>query len=160
MPGAISYNIHYRITGTTAWSNTTAIANSVTITGLTPGLTYEYQVQAVCSATSHSVYSTTQIFTMPGIASVNSIDQDLLNSLTIYPNPTTNEATICYTLSSSTAVSISLYSIVGSELQDIVTFAKQAQGSHTADIQLPAPGVYFVKIIAGQFSATRKIIKL
>ncbi|MEI8280109.1 MAG: fibronectin type III domain-containing protein, partial [Bacteroidota bacterium] len=60
--GAISYNIQYRIVGTTTWSNTTSATNSVSISGLTPGSNYEFQVQTVCASSSSS-FSTSGTFT-------------------------------------------------------------------------------------------------
>ena len=55
--GAISYNIQYRIVGTTAWSSTTSTTTSKSITGLTPSSNYEWQVQTVCSSGSSAFTS-------------------------------------------------------------------------------------------------------
>ena len=60
--GASSYNIRYRISGTTTWTSTTSATNSKTITGLTAGTTYEFQVEIVCSGGTTSSYSASAIF--------------------------------------------------------------------------------------------------
>jgi hypothetical protein len=49
--GATSYNIQYRIVGTPTWSTKTSTSNTRSLTSLTPGSNYEFQVQAVCSVT-------------------------------------------------------------------------------------------------------------
>ncbi len=66
--GAVSYNIQYRVSGTTTWSTTTSLTNSTTLTGLTAGTTYEFEVQTVCSGTSTSGYSIISIFNTTAIS--------------------------------------------------------------------------------------------
>lgn len=60
--GAVSYNVHYRVNGTSTWTNTTAATNSKAISGLTAGTQYEFQSQTVCSAAT-SAYSASGTFT-------------------------------------------------------------------------------------------------
>lgn len=60
--GATSYNVRYKATSSTTWINTTSASNAKSVTGLTAGTQYEFQVQAVCSvagAYSASAYFTT-----------------------------------------------------------------------------------------------------
>lgn len=60
--GASSYNVQYRVNGTTTWTTVTSTTNSRSLTGLTANTTYQYQVQAVCSGVSGS-YSSIATFT-------------------------------------------------------------------------------------------------
>ena len=55
--GIASYNIQYRIIGTTTWTTTNTTTNTKVLTGLTPSKNYEFQIQTVCNTTSSSVYS-------------------------------------------------------------------------------------------------------
>jgi hypothetical protein len=59
--GAGLYNIQYRKSGTTSFTNTTSTTNSKAITGLTAATAYEFQVQAVCTVTGN--YSGLTTFT-------------------------------------------------------------------------------------------------
>ncbi|HKR04841.1 MAG TPA: T9SS type A sorting domain-containing protein [Bacteroidia bacterium] len=59
---ATSYNIHYRQTGTTTWTNTTSATTSKAISGLAGSTQYEFQVQAVCNTGSGN-YSSSVNFT-------------------------------------------------------------------------------------------------
>lgn len=62
--GATSYNLQYKTSAATTWTTVTGITtNSKALTGLVAATTYNYQVQAVCSATSSSPYSTASSFT-------------------------------------------------------------------------------------------------
>ncbi|QQS27786.1 MAG: S8 family serine peptidase [Sphingobacteriales bacterium] len=63
--GAISYNVQYRYVSSPIWQTETTTATNFSITGLTPCLPYEWQVQAVCNENSQSAFSAIQNFTTP-----------------------------------------------------------------------------------------------
>lgn len=60
--GATSYNVQYRLAGTTTWSNATSAVNSYNVSGLSASSTYEFQVQANCNGTL-GTYSAIATFT-------------------------------------------------------------------------------------------------
>jgi len=60
--GASSYNVRYKPTSSGTWTNTTSATTSKAVTGLSGATAYEFQVQAVCSATTGS-YSSSGNFT-------------------------------------------------------------------------------------------------
>ncbi|MBP9790700.1 MAG: fibronectin type III domain-containing protein [Bacteroidia bacterium] len=60
--GATSYNIQYRKSGTTSWTNTTSTSAWKTVSGLLATSAYEFQVQTVCSGGTSS-FSSSTIFT-------------------------------------------------------------------------------------------------
>ncbi len=60
--GASSYNVQYKLSTSTTWTTTTSTTTSKALTGLTAGSTYNYQVQAVCTAGT-GAYSTASSFT-------------------------------------------------------------------------------------------------
>lgn len=60
--GALSYNVQYRVNGTTTWTTVTSTTTSRSITGLTASTAYQYQVQALCS-TATGNYSAISTFT-------------------------------------------------------------------------------------------------
>lgn len=70
--GASSYNLRYRKTGATTWTNTTSTTTSKSITGLTASTTYEFQVQAICSGTSGS-FSSSATFTTLNVPTTTTI---------------------------------------------------------------------------------------
>lgn len=60
--GATSYNIQYKTAAGSTWTTTTSATNSKVLTGLISNTTYNFKVQAVCSASS-SAYSSIANFT-------------------------------------------------------------------------------------------------
>lgn len=64
--GATSYNVRYKTTAGATWTTTTSATTSKTITGLTAGTAYEWQVQTVCSGGTTSSYTTSTNFTTTG----------------------------------------------------------------------------------------------
>ena len=63
--GATSYNLQYRVSGGATWTTVSQTATSKSLTGLTAGTTYQYQVQTVCS-TGSSAYSAIASFLTTG----------------------------------------------------------------------------------------------
>lgn len=69
----VSYNIQYKPSSGTTWTTVNSTATSVSISGLTPFTSYQFQVQAVC-ANSSSAYSAAVSFVTlaePGTCVVN-----------------------------------------------------------------------------------------
>lgn len=63
IPGAVSYDIRYRVTGTTIWTNASASSSlSYKATGLIPSSNYEWQVMTVCTG-GQSAFSFSSLFT-------------------------------------------------------------------------------------------------
>ena len=81
--GATSYNVKYKPVSYTTWINTTSAVTSVTIGGLVSSLTYEFQVQAVCSNTGNFSASTT--FTTSAAPILN---DNCANAQSLTPNTT------------------------------------------------------------------------
>ncbi|HEY5406027.1 MAG TPA: fibronectin type III domain-containing protein [Ginsengibacter sp.] len=77
--GAASYNVQYRVVGTSTWTSVNIATNSYNATGLTAGTNYEWQVQTVCSGTSTSAFTASVNFTttstcaMPGSLTTSGI---------------------------------------------------------------------------------------
>ena len=78
-----------------------------------------------------------------------------------YPNPFNPTTTIKYTLQFSGRVTLKVYDILGKEVATLVNEEKPA-GSYSVvfDAGKLASGIYFYKLQAGNFVATRKMILL
>lgn len=93
-----SYQVRYRIVGTTNWTvlnnqPTSTTGSSLTLTGLSSNTTYEWQVRTLCSATETSdfVSSSVNFQTLP-------IEPDLTPILYVRPSPTYGNTTISVVL--------------------------------------------------------------
>jgi Secretion system C-terminal sorting domain len=92
------------------------------------------------------------------ITSVESIFARGISTM-VFPNPTSGNSFITYTLSTPATVSIALYDVLGNKLQQLVN-GDQQQGEHNAtlDTDKLASGVYVLQIRAGDQMAEEKIV--
>ena len=83
------------------------------------------------------------------------------NLHSVYPNPFNPVTTIAYEVPNTSQVTIKVYDISGREAAQLVN-SEMAQGYHTVDWNATnyASGAYFVKMVAGSFIQTRKMILL
>src|SRR5258706_13105882 len=84
---------------------------------------------------------------------------NVLKSWSVFPNPTSGNSFINYTLSTPTTVSIALYDVLGNKLQQLVN-DDQEQGEHNATMDLHnlTNGVYVLQIRAGEQIAEQKVV--
>ncbi|MCB0529504.1 MAG: T9SS type A sorting domain-containing protein [Saprospiraceae bacterium] len=64
--GATSYNLQYKLSVAGSWTTVSVGGTSYNLSGLTAGSTYNYQVQAVCGATTGSYSSASSFTTQSG----------------------------------------------------------------------------------------------
>jgi len=157
--GAIRYSINYRPSGTTSWNYRTSLSTSLPITGILPGVTYEFMVQAICTASDSSGYSFTYTAFPASVAEI-SPESDAIKNFVIYPDPAINDATLSYDLYQPENISIQLFHMTGQVVLQIVHSELQKTGAHEYKINLPSPGFYFVKLTTGQSAITKKLVKL
>ena len=64
--GAVSYSVQYKLSSSSTWTTTTATTNALSLSGLTSGSTYNFQISAVCAAGS-SAYSAASSFSTTAV---------------------------------------------------------------------------------------------
>jgi Fibronectin type III domain len=83
--GSLTYNMKYRVSGTSTWSNPIAVTGtSVTLNGLNPATTYEIQLMSSCIS-STSNYSSSTLFTTLSTSScgaVSGLNATLITDIT------------------------------------------------------------------------------
>ncbi len=77
-----------------------------------------------------------------------------------YPNPFNPTTTIEYSLPSKSDVSLTIYNVTGQKVKEINEPQEAGYHSFEWDASNVASGVYFYKIIAGDFSETKKMMLL
>ncbi|HOY33484.1 MAG TPA: T9SS type A sorting domain-containing protein, partial [Bacteroidales bacterium] len=82
----------------------------------------------------------------------------------VYPNPFSDEQTICYTLPASGTVVITVFDLVGAEVNILSNDTQQAgihylkwNGTNRTGEKIKS-GYYFLTIRSGNFSSTQKIV--
>ncbi len=78
-----------------------------------------------------------------------------------YPNPFNPSTTISYAVPTNSFVSLKVYSILGTEVASLVN-ETQAAGRYTVRFTATqlSSGVYFYRIVAGNFVDTKKLTLL
>ena len=76
-----------------------------------------------------------------------------------YPNPFNNQTVVSYSIPTSSLVRLTVYDITGREVESLVT-GQMSRGYHEVvwDAKNMGSGVYFVRMEAGDFVQTRKIV--
>jgi hypothetical protein len=76
-----------------------------------------------------------------------------------YPNPASASTEITYTLPGKSDVHLSLYDLNGKEVKSFIN-EQQDAGKHLikADVSSLAPGVYYYRLQAGQFSDSKRMV--
>ena len=76
-----------------------------------------------------------------------------------FPNPFNPSTTINFSIPQKNFVSLRVFNIIGEEVSTLINEEKDAGSYHIKFNALNIPsGIYFYKITAGSFSATRKMI--
>ncbi len=146
---ADSWQVNYRIQGSSTWNSTNAYAVPYTLTGLTGLTSYEIQVLANCtngliSDPSNMITVTT---TGTGIS-----DYDLEYRVRLYPNPTAGLVTI---LSEDLMKSVKVYDVYGKLIHTL----KVEDSSAKVDMSHYAAGVYFVRIQTENGLMNKRVVK-
>ena len=82
----------------------------------------------------------------------------LKDNFTVFPNPSEGEIYMTYQLASTQAVSIEIYNVTGLKVASVFNNEQQDAGRHTGSYTLTAPGMYFIKTIAGHESFITKVL--
>lgn len=104
--------------------------------------------------------STDQSFTI-NVDVAQAIDAiEGLEGFEIYPNPVKDAATITYTLSETQDVSISLFNLLGEEVQQLQAAKSMQTGSYSVELntQNITDGVYVCKMVIGEQVLTQRIV--
>jgi hypothetical protein len=165
--GVVGFVWRYHKIRAVDWINPAATTNNfVTIPGLLPGTSYEFQVQVNCSANNASVWSVGSSFTTPAPSPIGFLNVKEIIPLPtehtlqvmVYPNPTTGRA---------------MFQVIGGkgengylevlDLQGRVVYRKEVTlfDSATEEIDLSSEpnGLYVLRLISSQLLNTQKLIK-
>lgn len=82
--GAGSYNVKYKKTTSTTWTTVSSMSTSKTISGLSAGTAYEFQVQAICS--SAGSFSSSVTFTTAAASTL--ANDNCSGAIDLIPNTT------------------------------------------------------------------------
>ena len=73
VPGALSYNVQYRIVGAVSWITSNTTDTTLHVTGLTDDSDYEWQVQTLCVGGGTSPFSASSLFTTLEVGAIQTL---------------------------------------------------------------------------------------
>ena len=95
-----------------------------------------------------------------GTLGINEIQMNNVD-LSVYPNPTVDNATLSYHLTAKQNITIEIYDIVGKKVMEVIANEIQNEGDHTVNIhkQNLTNGIYNVRLISDKrVLATQKLV--
>jgi len=97
--------------------------------------------------------------TVAGMQNVTIGDPAALRVHSLFPNPTRSDATLRYEVPDTRSVTVTVYDALGRRVQALVT-AQEQRGRQelTVDTDALTSGVYFVRLVAGTHSKTRRLV--
>ena len=152
-PNVSSWNIQYRPVGGTL-SSATATTNSYTITGLAPETQYEIQVQAVCSNGQTSDWSAPVTAT-----TLTGINEHLLNSISLYPNPAKDVVNVQCTMNNAQVKAIEVFDVYGKVVRTVETLRATSLQTLQINVSGLASGMYFVRVTTEEGAVTKSFVK-
>ncbi len=122
---------------------------------LNPNKTYYWRVYAIGDGGT-STMSVVKTFSTTSL-SVDNIHS--VSSLSVYPNPTSSTTNISVSLTESTPLTISLYSLLGENMMSVYNgYGNVGANSFTADVSKLAAGVYHLRIETSSGVVVRQIV--
>ncbi|PCH96446.1 MAG: hypothetical protein COB85_03580 [Bacteroidetes bacterium] len=132
------------------WDGNALNQTSQTATSLCEGI---YGVQV-----SDSVGSTVVVFALIG-APVGIQEIDIVSNLNLYPNPSFGQITLEVSAKAPGLVRTVIFDVLGNKVYHDNSF-KPKTYSETIDLGDFSKGIYFVKVVSGQYSEQQKLVIL
>lgn len=155
-----NFELHYTFGSSTTYSLLATLAPNTTSyahTGLSYTTTYCYKVAATNSVGS-SAFSNTACATTPAApnSTIGIAEQNLVNSLSVYPNPTSGEITLHF-VSTGSKTKVEVFDLTGKIVYTEII--NTTQGENTRKFNLPKEkGLYAVKLSSEQAVVTRRVV--
>ncbi len=140
--------------GTSFYSGSTAASVNPKIKFTIPGY-YTISLTATNSAGSDTETKNNYIYVY-STAGID--DKDLLKNILIYPNPAKDIVTIETGIIPSTKINLKIYNTLGDEILDGINSSTTENNMITMNLSSLKKGIYYIKLITDEQTATKKII--
>ena len=153
-----------------SYGNFDVVASTATITFPATGTWYNYLDGTQLAVTSpampmalqpgqYAVYTSRKITAPTGTTLATRQQEAAVFQLSVAPNPAAGTTTITYALPTAATASIAVQNLLGQTIRQLAP-ARQAAGPQTQALPLQglAPGVYLVKLTAGDLTQTTRLL--
>jgi hypothetical protein len=148
--GASNYTVEIKLSSASNWQSFSASSNSIQISGLTKGSSYDWQVRANCGSTNSAYSSQTFI---AGQSARLSSEQLLL----VYPNPSSDVLNIEYSSLNENENYVSIMSLDGKCILNLKHSSNLGMNTLELDVSSLKTGIYILQIQTGNGIRTKRI---
>ena len=143
------WNVQYK-TESTDWTTETVNVNHYQIENVIYNVTYQIRVQAICDN------GMTSDWTSPvNMIILCGIDNYLLNSISLYPNPAKDVVNVQCTMNNAQVKAIEVFDVYGKLLQTV----SMTPETTTINVSGLASGMYFVRVTTEEGAVTKSFVK-
>ncbi|QKG55626.1 T9SS type A sorting domain-containing protein [Hymenobacter sp. BRD128] len=150
------------------YGNFDVVATNATLTFPSTGIWYNYFTGTTLNVTSPTMTMSLQpgdyaVYTSKAIAVANPLatrtQQTATFQLSLAPNPAAGTTTVAYQLPTAATASIAVQNLLGQTVRQLAP-ARQAAGAQSQRLPLQglAPGVYLVRLQAGDLTQTTRLL--
>jgi hypothetical protein len=152
---ASQWNVQYCIPNS-SWITENAYATTHTISGLAENTTYQIRVRANCGAGQQSDWSDI----LEVVTKHVGIDEHLLNSIKLYPNPANDVVNVQCTMNNVQVEAIEVFDVYGKVVRTgVETFHETSLQTAQINVSGLAAGMYFVRVTTEQGAVTKSFVK-
>jgi hypothetical protein len=163
----VKYKVQYRVAGTTTWNTIMVrtmpddVTGDTTAKGLLPGITYQWRVQGICSATSKTAFINGPNFTTLALAVVatNGLSSQDKLAVTASPNPVVNQLKLTGHIQIEGPVDIQIVNQTGFTVFHQSFNFNSYDFNTSIDFSRFQKGIYIVAVSAKTERVTLNIIK-
>jgi hypothetical protein len=160
----LKYIILWRIAFESDWDTAEVTTTSVTITGLTPGIEYQWKVQELCSMSPElfSLYSKPAFFTTAPLKSGDPQSEMTLSEVIIFPNPANQVLNIRYSTfpgSSGKGETKNGVIVITNLLGETVFTQNNIAAEMKIDVAPFAAGIYLIHLQTDKEILTKTFVK-
>jgi hypothetical protein len=158
VPGAVGYDIEYRLMPGGAWTQAGSVlapVNTYTLTGLSATSNYQVRVRSYCDINNPDPWGTAVSFTT---LTLSGLAPDLTWDFEVFPNPAQNQLTIRH-FNQRKITQIRILDLSGRMVLESYP-ASNTSNHLSIDLRSLSPGMYQVQCLdVGQVMATRRFTR-
>ena len=152
--GASQWNLQYKLSSENEWNNVVVSGTpTYTFENLEAYAVYNLRVQAICEENNLSEWSNILTATAQGVG----IDDHLLNSITLYPNPANDVVNVECRMNNVQGVEV--IDVYGKVVRTVVGANNYSSLPTRINVSGLANGMYFVRVTTEEGTVTKTFVK-
>lgn len=162
IPGALKYDVNYRVKGTTTWTRVAALSNEKMLRNLEENTIYQYIIRASCDGTwSFANASNKRQFNTSNAPDVVARKGTLgSNELKVSPNPARESIRVDYLMGNSSNSNLFIADMMGRIVLEKDLGIEEGKQSEDVNITSLGEGFYFLIIQSGENRMMKKFVKV